>query len=253
MVASTGRTVNVISWLPDGYHSINIQSFVFGKIFLVKSPDCKSLFCKKRIKVCRFKLPRLAGEQAVYLGKRNPLGRLRFLAGRLLARQLFRTLCPGEICPLIIGSAGKPFLGSRPQWGVSIAHSGAIVACALNTRGHVGIDAEAIRPVDFAVFEAYFLSQEWEYVRQHSDPAYAFMELWTRKEAVAKADGRGMGMDFLSIDTLKDTIQTEGVRWGRRTIDFGGGYAAAVAYSPNGPPAEMQLQQIEMNELFDSF
>lgn len=194
-----------------------------------------------------------AHEQALYFGKVKPLNRLQFLAGRLLARQLYSEICPEETCSFEIGASGKPYFAARPQWGMSITHSGEIVACALNPRGPVGIDAEAIRPVDFPVFEPYFLPHEWEYLQQHTDPPVAFFNLWTRKEAVAKADGRGLGMDFLSIDTLKDIILSGTQSWTCTSIDLQEGYAAALAYTSYLHPSVVQVRKITLSELLLHF
>ena len=196
-------------------------------------------------------------EQAVYFGKARLLNRLQFLAGRLLIRQLYCALHPEDACVIKAAPSGKPFLPAQPQWGASITHSGGIVACALNTRGAVGIDAEVIRPVELSVFEPYFLPREWEYIRQHSGPESAFFNLWTRKEAVAKADGRGLGMDFLSIDTLEDIIRPCAQTWACVPLTLSacleGGYAATLAYASDKHHAAIQIMEITLSELLSSF
>lgn len=192
-------------------------------------------------------------EQNLFYGKTKPLNRLQFLAGRLLVRLLFGARSPEHTCSIKTDPFGKPFLAAHPQWGISIAHSHKIVACALNTSGPVGIDAEAIRPVDFAAFESLFLPQEWAHIRAQTDPMQAFFYLWVKKEAIAKADGRGLGMDFLSINAMDDVTPTQTQRWDTIPLDFGNGYGAALAYMPTPHPPTVQLQEINPLELLGQF
>lgn len=186
-----------------------------------------------------------AEDRAIYFEKVNAQTRLHFLAGRLLARQLFRALCPGHTFALKTDALGKPFFPARPYWGVSIAHSGNMAACAVCTGGQVGIDLEMVRPVDFAAFDTCFLPEEWAFIHQHTDPLFAFFTLWTKKEAIAKADGRGLGMDFRSIDTLSDAISS----CITIPLELGAEYVAALAYTPATGSPVISTEKIRLDDL----
>lgn len=186
-----------------------------------------------------------AEEQATYFGKSNALNRLQFLTGRVLARHLYASLLPGQTGVLKTDALGKPFFDDQPQWGVSIAHSGQMVVCAINTGGSVGIDAEMIRPVNFTAFEACFRPGEWAFIQQHTNPLSAFFTLWTKKEAVAKADGRGLGMDFREIDALSDVINS----WATMPLELGAGYVAALAYTPATDSPILTTAKIRLDDL----
>jgi 4'-phosphopantetheinyl transferase len=77
-----------------------------------------------------------------------------------------------------------------------------LVAVSLNAP--VGIDVEALRPIESMLSIAGFYFSEAELQELLSirpeDRCRAFYAGWTRKEAFVKATGEGMGRDFRSFD-----------------------------------------------------
>ena len=147
--------------------------------------------------------------------------------------------------PIIEGAHGKPRLGSegRPAVGFNLSHSGDrfVVALALDTEP--GADIERIRPrrnVE-GLSRRFFSTAEQVEVAAAPDPLDAFYRVWTRKEAVIKADGRGVGIGLASFDVnageppfLRDARWNgaepdEASRWSLRSLEAGLGYAAALA------------------------
>lgn len=109
---------------------------------------------------------------------------------------------------------GKPaVLGSNaPRFNVS--HSGdlGLVGIAMNVE--IGIDIECARDrIEGDGLRRRVLSErEIERVRQ-LDPErrWAFLRLWAAKEAVAKADGRGLTLRFADLD-LSGILESSDVR-----------------------------------------
>lgn len=94
---------------------------------------------------------------------------------------------------------GQPLLRHRQRArgaAFSLTHTDALVACAFATRGGVGIDVEGIdadRPLDGLV-EIAFSDREaawWRRLPTARDRAQAFFTIWTLKESLLKASGRG--------------------------------------------------------------
>lgn len=56
-------------------------------------------------------------------------------------------------------------------------------------------------------FKEQFSSREWEYIKDEKFPYNIFYDCWTKKEAVLKADGRGL---ISTLDRI-DTMQLEGI------------------------------------------
>jgi 4'-phosphopantetheinyl transferase len=99
---------------------------------------------------------------------------------------------------------GKPVL-AQPASDIhfSVSHSGDIGVCVVG-RGHpVGIDVEQIRPgVEDALVSRVCTPNERAVlaaIPADARPA-AFFVLWTHKEALVKADGRGLSLPVATID-----------------------------------------------------
>lgn len=103
-----------------------------------------------------------------------------------------------------IDPASSPVAAPR----FNISHTHGMAACALTTGSwpedvDIGIDAESLHrtPDALALGERYFSKGEVEWLRSlpNSQLEAEFLRLWTLKEAVAKACGIGLGLDFRSF------------------------------------------------------
>lgn len=108
-------------------------------------------------------------------------------AARLLLCRLL-----GENVVVEHDGKGAPFLPSHPGLSVSISHCRRAVAVAVSAEGRVGIDVECRRKVGESLIGRVCTPEEQAAVRSADDPAMAFLQLWTRKEAVLKMQGTGI-------------------------------------------------------------
>jgi 4'-phosphopantetheinyl transferase len=89
---------------------------------------------------------------------------------------------------------GKPILPGATLQG-NISHSGMQVWVALARDCEIGIDIESAQaPADFVEITSSFHPQEQQSIREAPDAPQAMMRCWNRKEAVAKAIGRGLSL-----------------------------------------------------------
>jgi 4'-phosphopantetheinyl transferase len=132
--------------------------------------------------------------------------REQFIIGRGWLRRLLATATGMEpaLIPLAVSRYGKP---EAPGTGVSInvAHSGGTILIALCRGGRVGIDVEDISSTaDFLEVARYSFTQaEFLYLASIDDADQrrrAFYRCWTQKEAVLKADGRGLSVSMTSFE-----------------------------------------------------
>lgn len=143
-------------------------------------------------------------------------------------------------------SHGKPFALDSMHPHFNLSHGGERIALAFSRRHAVGVDVEAHRhrlsPLElatrfFAADEALALSGITDTDALHT----AFVELWTCKEAVLKALGRGLafGLDRLRFDLDDGTpralaeIAAEAGQvadWHVARFDPGAAHAGAVAW-----------------------
>jgi 4'-phosphopantetheinyl transferase len=89
---------------------------------------------------------------------------------------------------------GKPALRNR-EIEFNASHSGDLVALAFARATPVGIDVERRRQIRDApaLARRFFAAEELKIVAKAADADDAFLTIWTAKEAILKASGKGIG------------------------------------------------------------
>jgi 4'-phosphopantetheinyl transferase len=106
-------------------------------------------------------------------------------------------------CTFCGGAHGKPrLIGSSVKFSAS--HTGSTAVWAVSNEGDVGIDIEECRQQTdwFAISDVAFSQREQHEIAAVPRPQLKrrSARLWTRKEAVAKLDGRGLALSLSNID-----------------------------------------------------
>lgn len=98
---------------------------------------------------------------------------------------------------------GKPYVDGLDVH-FNCSHSGKWVVCALNENCPVGIDIEAMKPIEMDFTRNVFTMNERKMLEKldNENKLRYFYKVWTVKESFIKADGRGMSLPLNSIDTL---------------------------------------------------
>ncbi|OUD12370.1 4'-phosphopantetheinyl transferase family protein [Thioflexithrix psekupsensis] len=123
------------------------------------------------------------------------------LLSRLLLKQ---ALIQNGFSPdLLMQYPTKPH--QRPQlsplFDINLSHSQHAAICAISLSGKIGIDIEYHRALEVESFQRIFTAQQWHSLQQKkTNNLPLFYQFWTLKESVAKADGRGLGIDLARIE-----------------------------------------------------
>jgi 4'-phosphopantetheinyl transferase len=176
--------------------------------------------------------------------------RIRYVAGRGALRELLARHLDERPADIQFGYTprGKPFLtGRSAQSGVhfNLAHCEDLAVVAVSRRPHVGIDLERIRPVDGALEMAPFFCSARERAEFESVPLLereiAFFRIWTRKEALLKATGQGIGDALEQVEvtfqpdqparllTIPEDLARMSAQWCLRELTPAPGFVAALA------------------------
>jgi 4'-phosphopantetheinyl transferase len=160
----------------------------------------------------------------------------------LLSRYMLRTVLSGYLGrePGAIafepGPNGKPRLEREPPDGLrfNVSHSGDVAVLAVARGREVGVDVEALHypAPDTGAFQAFFSPRELSSIEACAgrERATAFYRIWTRKEALLKATGEGLGGMGADLDLASgDELWRHGVPWHVRDLRLLTGYAAAMA------------------------
>ena len=140
---------------------------------------------------------------------RNGAARRRFLLCRSALRSILCRSFPCQNRQLVLGAAehGKPFAtvdGTCAALGFNVSHSGRHGLIALAPEGRVGVDVEervAVRNLDVLVGAVLGPNERSEVTaRSGARKLHLFLDLWTMKEALSKAHGKGLSMDVSAFE-----------------------------------------------------
>jgi 4'-phosphopantetheinyl transferase len=169
--------------------------------------------------------------------------RRRSIVARAAARRILsQIICanPGQLV-IVEGEHGKPELSGH-EIEFNTSHSGDLVALAFARDTPVGIDVERRRTLHdpLALARRYFSAAELAFVSAAGDAGAAFLTVWTAKEAIVKASGKGIGASDLRGFTVpfgeRQPKHVTG-RWSVATIDPPlSGYHAAIAFCSGSEP-----------------
>ena len=173
-----------------------------------------------------------------------------------VARGALRCILAGALgldpltVPIREGAHGKPRLdsprppaASLPPAGFNLSHSGERFVVAVAIGMSPGVDIERVRPRRSlsGLARRFFSPAEQEEVAAAPDPLLAFYRVWARKEAVIKADGRGVsiGLDRFDVSAGEPAALLharwagaapgEAAHWSLHSLEIAPGYAAALA------------------------
>lgn len=104
---------------------------------------------------------------------------------------------------------GKPEFVNACDIHFSLSHSKNIAVCAI-AQTPVGVDVQEIKEPNLKIAEKYFTQNELS-LNDGSDSW--FMHIWSRKEAVAKAEGTGISIGLSKIDVSSNNVILNGEKY----------------------------------------
>lgn len=184
----------------------------------------------------------------------TPRLRRRFVAGRAGLRSLLGEhlgLDPRALV-FVLNEFGKPSLAQDPSLHFSLSHSEDQAVLAMSDTLMVGADIELMRTFEHLdLARRFFCANEIAAIESLPDPAerrQAFFRIWTLKEAVVKALGKGLS---IPLDSFEVSIATsppsmavcpEGApeAWWLHVVTPTGSYCRALA-----APADAAVELIQ--------
>jgi 4'-phosphopantetheinyl transferase len=170
----------------------------------------------------------------------------RYAAARYLLRKLFSD--QGYPADFDNNSYGKPFLKNGPEF--NFTHANRYIVLAYSKEGSVGVDIEDIRPLQIDLLRRYVSDQEWETMRASDNAEKQFLTYWTAKEAIMKADGRGLSIPIENIHLSGSTALLENREWHLSILDIDENYIARLATSK--APHDIKIQRKSLSELISA-
>lgn len=124
----------------------------------------------------------------------------------------------------------KPYFSNGPYFNIS--HSGKYIVCAISNNIPLGIDIEHIKEINIYEMQGQWCEAEWNSIVSSKNSLATFYQFWARKEAIVKADGKGLSMQLDCIDTSSDEVKLNQA-WYLKEILVGVEYACYLAVNKN--------------------
>lgn len=135
----------------------------------------------------------------------------------------------------------RPFLSKKMDFNIS--HSGEYVVCGITDNGLVGVDIERMDSIEIESFLSVFTSSEIKKIDNRLDKFYI---LWTQKEALSKAIGKGLLVKFKEISLENGRGSYRGDYWNVKSFNIKENYMFHIACKDYSLP---KFQEIFCSDL----
>ncbi|TWP29709.1 4'-phosphopantetheinyl transferase superfamily protein [Apibacter muscae] len=186
------------------------------------------------------------GIQSKIYGFKNTEDALRSLLGYALlinGAKYFGYSSSFVVQNMIYNPYKKPYLKNNPIF-FNISHSKELAVCIINSTNEVGIDVEAIVPIEIEDYQECFTSSEWHQIFQNNNSLKNFYELWTEKEAVLKAESSGLNISLNSFEIINQNCFMDGNNYSIHMVDIHEDYVCKFAIKNPSKPMNYQALHI---------
>lgn len=147
---------------------------------------------------------------------------------------------------LTYNNYGKPFINDQIDFNIS--HSGEYVLCAVSEGVHLGIDIEKMKSIDLKCFASIMTKEQLNEILKSPNPNNAFYRLWTIKESIIKAEGRGMSipMETIKLNNNSMTCEFERNIWFIKELSIDNNYAVSLAVNNDDYEVEFISKNLQL-------
>jgi 4'-phosphopantetheinyl transferase len=172
---------------------------------------------------------------------RLPADRLRGAIGKHLLLKILQEMGygPDALLEINVSKYKRPYINETVDFNIS--HSGNRVVVAAGQQLRLGVDIEEIGLLEVNEFACFFTENEIQSIKEAETPGDAFYTHWTRKEAVLKANGKGLHLPLNAVEISGNLACCEQEQWFLHTLNTGSGYDCHLAASQ---PCTIQVQQL---------
>ncbi len=153
---------------------------------------------------------------------------LKLLGRALLMKALVhRDYSDDAIKTIIYSPNGKPGISGAPQFNIS--HSGARAVCAIGNESDIGVDIELYREIELRDFQLALSPEEDNHLRNSPRMSRQFLELWTQKESICKAQGGGLSINLKSVCPENGKAQINDQTYFIKEVNIAPDYLCSIA------------------------
>ncbi|RMZ58771.1 4-phosphopantetheinyl transferase [Chryseobacterium nematophagum] len=142
----------------------------------------------------------------------------------------------------------KPILKNQ-NVHFNISHAGNLVVCGIS-KFSIGIDIESINPkINYTDFKSQMTPNEFNKIHFSEDKVRSFFTYWTAKEAIIKAQGKGLLIPLQSFEVFQNQTLIEKEKFYLKEIFIHKEYQCCIASNNDIRKQNIQLEQLNLNLL----
>jgi 4'-phosphopantetheinyl transferase len=208
----------------------------------------------------KFPLPtELIGFVETFIGTKEKERALRFrrwqdkqanLLGKLLLAHLLKQYGYSKqiLRNLDYSEFNRPYI-KQAKLDFNISHSGEFVVCALSDTQLIGIDIELIQQINLEDFSYILNSRDQVRINDSADKYFSFFQIWSAKEAMLKADGRGLVNELDKLEINGDLGIFEKTIYHLKELKIDPLYSSFIASAT--PIENVRIQRLSNEDLFE--
>lgn len=160
------------------------------------------------------------------------IDRLARICSKLLLIEAFISFYPEVKNPLSLIEGEK---GQKPKirnynFDFSSSYSEDLVVVAFSKNNTVGVDVELKKVFNYERYKDFLHPKELDFLNFQENSSEVFLKIWTRKEALAKAQGNGIFMDFKKICVLENVITENTQTFNFKDLSISESYQVSLVY-----------------------
>lgn len=138
---------------------------------------------------------------------------------------------------------GRPFIHETIDF--TISHANDYVMCAVSKTTRVGIDVEKLREICIDDYSISLSDKELEELTSSENPIPDFFTLWTKKEAISKANGKGLAILLPEMEIGNNSATCGQAIWNLKELPIAAEYAAHIAFNGSN---ELKIKQFKLTD-----
>jgi len=130
----------------------------------------------------------------------------------------------------------------------NISHAGEIVVCVLSESTDIGVDIEILTDISIEDYESHMTKRELDIIKKEVDNKAAFFDYWTQKEAVIKANGKGLSIPLKSFEIIDNKTVIDKESFFVKKIHLDQNYRCHIAFKNT---LDLKIQNPKIINLYD--
>jgi 4'-phosphopantetheinyl transferase len=136
---------------------------------------------------------------------------------------------------------GRPFINEGIDF--SISHADDYVMCAVSKTTRVGIDVEKLRDICIDDYSISLSDKELKELTSSENPIPDFFTLWTKKEAISKANGKGLSILLPNMVIERNSATCGQTIWNLKELPINTHYSSHIAFTGAN---ELNIKQFKL-------